>query len=95
MDEIYAHVHPGGGVADVIQIHPHRLAVLFMICATSAVCDGTKGNPISEYEEYLTLAKASLALKSLAEEPTIMAVQAVVSDLPALLYIAGLRPTSF
>jgi hypothetical protein len=79
LEQIYAHVHPTDlGARDLLTIHPHRLSVLFMICAMATLLDTSKETPIPEAEEWHTLAKASVSLHSITDEPTIMGVQTLV-----------------
>ena len=79
LEQIYAHVHPTDlGTRDIMSIHPHRLSVLFMICAISTLLDTSRDSPISEADDWHNLAKASVALHSITDEPTIMGVQTLV-----------------
>jgi hypothetical protein len=49
-----------------------------MICAMATLLDTSKESPTAEAEEWHNLAKASAALQSITDEPTVMGVQFMV-----------------
>ena len=58
----------------------HRLAVLYMVLAGGALMDPQKSPYNVEAERYHQLARAALFRSSIFDEPTLHAVQALVSN---------------
>ena len=57
----------------------HRLAVLFAIFAVGTLVDLTQKSHLPQAKTYYYLAKAALSVENVLEEPSLIAIQALVS----------------
>ncbi|KZT43120.1 hypothetical protein SISSUDRAFT_1040557 [Sistotremastrum suecicum HHB10207 ss-3] len=76
IEQIYSHIFPTDlGVPDLQTVHPHRVSVLFMICALGTLFDQNNPAPLHKAEEWHQLARACVCLYDMLEEPSIPAIQ--------------------
>ncbi|KZT27831.1 hypothetical protein NEOLEDRAFT_1059670 [Neolentinus lepideus HHB14362 ss-1] len=66
-----------GTAISLDSLHPHRLSVFFMVLATGTLFDDTIDSAIIVAEQYHALACAALSLKSILDEASTTAVQAL------------------
>lgn len=83
-DEVFSHFYgqesPISPVGDGSAVY-HRLALLYMVLAAGALMDPQRTPYNIEAEKYHQLARAALFKSSIFDEPTLHAVQALVSQL--------------
>ena len=86
---IFSRIYPDMGSESPVDVETdrdtgsyesHRLAILFIILAVGILVDSKRPSHDPEAIHYFQLSKAALSIKSILEEPSITAIQALVRD---------------
>lgn len=81
LETIYRPVY-GQGSIDGDALSPHSLALLFMVLAMGTLMDLDQPAHSAQATQYYQLGRAALAIKSVLDEQSIPAIQALVCDSP-------------